>query len=195
MSTLSVVRRWLFAVLALGVAGTGTELLLIEHYEDPLQFVPLATIAIAARDRVARRRRRSAERSRAPGHDGAVSIRRGRRHVVSFSRRSGVPAGDRPGTEPLEIFSKVMRAKAPPVLASGVMVQLGLLGLVYAYRHPALNTELLLKEDEMIRKHSFALAVALAARDIGDDDPSAQVGKGLLDPNVAAEKELAGCRT
>ncbi len=47
MSTLSVVRRWLFAVLALGVAGTGTELLLIEHYEDPLQFVPLATIAIA----------------------------------------------------------------------------------------------------------------------------------------------------
>ena len=34
-----------------------------------------------------------------------------------------------------------MRAKAPPVLASGIMVQFGLLGLVYAYRHPALDTE------------------------------------------------------
>jgi hypothetical protein len=29
---------------------------------------------------------------------------------------------------------KVMRAKVPPALAPGVMVQLGLIGLVYTYR-------------------------------------------------------------
>ena len=37
----------LLAVLMLGVVGTGVELFLIEHYEDTLQLVPLATLAIA----------------------------------------------------------------------------------------------------------------------------------------------------
>ena len=32
-----------------------------------------------------------------------------------------------------DLIKKVMRAKAPPVLAPGVMLQLGLIGLVYAY--------------------------------------------------------------
>jgi hypothetical protein len=32
-----------------------------------------------------------------------------------------------------EMFWKVLRAKSPPALAPGVMVQLGLLGLIYAY--------------------------------------------------------------
>jgi hypothetical protein len=31
----------------------------------------------------------------------------------------------------------VMSAKTPPALAPGAMIQLGLLGLVYTYRHPA----------------------------------------------------------
>ena len=30
-------RRWLFWMLWLGVAGTATELVLLEHYEDPSQ--------------------------------------------------------------------------------------------------------------------------------------------------------------
>jgi hypothetical protein len=37
-----------------------------------------------------------------------------------------------------ELFKKVMHAKAPPAIAPGAMAQLGLLGLIYAYRHPAL---------------------------------------------------------
>jgi hypothetical protein len=39
------------------------------------------------------------------------------------------------------LFVKVVTAKAPPALAPGVMVQLGLLGLVYTYRHPALMVQ------------------------------------------------------
>ncbi|HYJ16246.1 MAG TPA: hypothetical protein VE170_12200 [Candidatus Limnocylindria bacterium] len=31
-------------------------------------------------------------------------------------------------------------AKAPPLLAPGSMVQLGLLGLAYTYKHPALKS-------------------------------------------------------
>ena len=36
-----------------------------------------------------------------------------------------------------DLFWKVMHMKAPPTLAPGVMVQIGLLGLVSTYRHPA----------------------------------------------------------
>jgi hypothetical protein len=36
------------------------------------------------------------------------------------------------------LFTKVMTAHAPPALAPGVMAQLGLLGLIYTYQHPAL---------------------------------------------------------
>jgi hypothetical protein len=39
------------------------------------------------------------------------------------------------------LFVKVVTAKAPPALAPGVMVQLGLLGLVYTYKHPALMVQ------------------------------------------------------
>ena len=38
------------------------------------------------------------------------------------------------------LFSRVLQAKAPPTLAPGVMAQLGLLGLVYTYRHPAVRS-------------------------------------------------------
>ena len=37
-----------------------------------------------------------------------------------------------PGMSKWELIKNVMRVKAPPVLAPGVMLQLGLLGLVYA---------------------------------------------------------------
>ena len=36
------------------------------------------------------------------------------------------------------LFVKVVTAKAPPALAPGPWWQLGLLGLLYTYRHPAL---------------------------------------------------------
>ena len=45
----------------------------------------------------------------------------------------------------------------------------------------------------MIRRHSFVPFIgALALVTLAMTTTSAQVGKGLLDPNVAAEKELAG---
>ena len=47
MNTLSVIRRWLLAVLALGLVGTSVELVLLEHYETAVQWVPLVAIALA----------------------------------------------------------------------------------------------------------------------------------------------------
>ena len=44
-----------------------------------------------------------------------------------------------PGLKGRALMWKVLAAKSPPALAPGVMAQLGLLGLAYAYRHPALR--------------------------------------------------------
>lgn len=140
MSTLAAIRRWLLAVLVLGLVGSGIELFLIEHYEDPLQLVPLASIAMALAVVIWHALK-----------GGALSIRALQVTMVLFlmAGTTGMWFHYRGGAEfqreidPAQsrwlVFQKVMRAKAPPVLASGVMVQLGLLGLVYAYRHPALD--------------------------------------------------------
>jgi hypothetical protein len=37
------------------------------------------------------------------------------------------------------LFRKAIVAKAPPALAPGAMTQLGLIGLAYTFRHPALG--------------------------------------------------------
>jgi hypothetical protein len=43
-------------------------------------------------------------------------------------------------SEPLwSLVTKVMQAQTPPVLAPGVMMQLGLIGIVYTLRHPLLG--------------------------------------------------------
>ena len=42
-----LLRRWVLAVLVLGLVGTVTELMLLEHYEQPLQLVPLVLIVAA----------------------------------------------------------------------------------------------------------------------------------------------------
>src|SRR6185436_18484013 len=47
MATLARLRKWLMAVLAVALAGTLVELLLLAHYEDPWQFVPLGLIVAA----------------------------------------------------------------------------------------------------------------------------------------------------
>ena len=43
-----------------------------------------------------------------------------------------------PGQSRWALVTKSLHAKAPPVLAPGLMVQVGLLGLLSTYRHPAL---------------------------------------------------------
>jgi hypothetical protein len=66
-------RRWVLGVLALGLAGTVTELVLLEHYEQPLQFVPLvlivAAVAAIAWQVIAQRCR---EPARGGDHHGAI---------------------------------------------------------------------------------------------------------------------------
>jgi hypothetical protein len=135
-------RRLLLLVLAAGLVGTGADLLLIEHYEDMWQAPPLALIGLAL-----------ALVAWFLARPAAVGwkIVLGFRVVMAAFVVAGVlgvflhASGNRefqteidPSLTGWPLLVKVMTAKAPPALAPGVMAQLGLLGLLYTYRHPAL---------------------------------------------------------
>ncbi len=136
---LATVRRLLLAVLALGLVGSGTELILLEHTEDSLQLVPLAVIAVAlvALGWLAVSSRRSSVRLFQLAMlslivSGAAGIVLHYRGNMEFQLEMDASLGG------LDLFAKVIVAKAPPALAPGTMAFFGLLGLVGVHRHPAL---------------------------------------------------------
>ena len=133
------IRRILLAIVVFGLVGTGIELLLLEHYEDSWQLVPLffigATLVVVATHVVS-------------GSAASVQVLRLMMCFLVVSGVAGIVLHYRGSMEfqlemdatqtGWQLFTKVIRAKAPPTLAPGVMAQLGLLGLLYTYRHPAL---------------------------------------------------------
>jgi hypothetical protein len=135
-------RRLLLALLVFGLLGLGTELLLLGHYEDSWQMVPLFFIFLAVLAIVAHV---------TSGTPGSLQVFRlvmaslivvGLIGVVLHYRGNLEFQVDMdPTATGWELFKKVVRAKAPPALAPGALAQLGLLGLIYAYRHPAFRED------------------------------------------------------
>jgi hypothetical protein len=126
-------RQWLFWVLVIGLMGLETELLLLEHYEEPWQFVPLVLIASAMAVLVWHARRPDAGSLRAMQVlmvlfvlAGFIGLALHFRGAAAFQRETDPAMGT------WDLVKKVMRTKAPPVLAPGVMLQLGLIGWAYA---------------------------------------------------------------
>jgi hypothetical protein len=135
-----VIRRFLLGIVVLGLAGTGIELVLLEHYLDSWQLVPLFFIGLTLAVIAAHGIRASA---------GTVRLLRVTMSFLIVAGAIGVALHFRGSLEfQLELdptqsgwalVTQVLHAKAPPTLAPGVMAQLGLLGLVYTYKHPALS--------------------------------------------------------
>jgi hypothetical protein len=135
------VRRMLLLILVLGLVGTGTELLLLEHFEDVWQTIPLALIAAGLLTLAAHGVSRRASTvmaiqvvmalCAASGAFGVVLHYRGN---AEFEREMSPSIGG------VELFAKSMMG-ATPALAPGTMTLLGLLGLVYTYRHPRLQPD------------------------------------------------------
>jgi len=134
-----ILRRGILALLALGAMGVITELILLEHYEEPAQFVPLALLALTLATIL--------------WHwiDGGRRSLRAFQVVMLFMVVAGTigiglhlrenvatELDLNPGSSGLAFWLEVVRGDLP-TLAPGTLVQFGLLGLLYAYRHPALN--------------------------------------------------------
>lgn len=135
----SPIRRLLLWIVLAGIVGLGLELVLLEHFEDRPQWIPLVLLAaglVAA---------------------GALAVRATRATVRAFQAVSvlfvaagalglwlhfdGNLAFEREDDPAASTGVLVRRAifGATPLLAPGALAQLGLVGLCIAYRHPALR--------------------------------------------------------
>jgi len=133
-------RRILLAILLIGVIGISAELLLLNHIEDASQWIPLALCGAAVLA--------SAVVAIAPTTatirlfqlvmllliiSGAVGI------YLHYGATTEFQLEMDPTLKGFALFKKAIVAKAPPALAPGAMTQLGLIGLAYTFRHPALG--------------------------------------------------------
>jgi hypothetical protein len=129
-----LLRRWVLGLLVLGLVGTVTELVLLSHYEQPMQLVPVVLIVIALAVVVWHVLRHDSASLYALQVVMALFVVAGFAGVVAhFNGSVEFQIDLNPEMSTWELIEKVMRAKAPPVLAPGMMLQFGLLGLAYAY--------------------------------------------------------------
>jgi hypothetical protein len=139
VETPSQIRRLLLGLVVLGVLAIGTDLLLLEHYENSWMLVPLFLIAVALAVVLWHVVDSGPASVRALQVTMATFVLVGLLGVFLHYRANLEFQLDMDATQSSwELFKKVMRAKAPPALAPAAMTQLGLLGLLYAFRHPAL---------------------------------------------------------
>lgn len=137
--TLHTVRRLLLLVLSIGLLGTAIDLLLLSHYEDVWQFIPLILLGVAL-----------AQVAALAVTDAAAAVKALRWTMALFVVAGAVGvylhySGNRefqheldPGLSGWALFTTIITAKAPPAMAPAAMIQLGLLGLIFTYRHPAI---------------------------------------------------------
>jgi hypothetical protein len=135
-STVGTLRGWLLTIFVLGAVGTGVELLLLGHTEGAWQWGPIVLLALSL-----------VVLGWRPVGRGATGLRLFQGTMAMFVLSSGFGLWFHyqvnrefelemyPSLQGLDLFSESITG-ATPTLAPGVMLQLGLLGLAYTYRHP-----------------------------------------------------------
>ena len=138
--TVRLLRRILLALVLLGIVGLIIELFLLEHTESALQWIPFGALAagLAATAAVAARPARGTVLSFRVVM--AIFVLAGVLGLVLHFRGNVEFELEREPLHGWTLFWEAIRG-ATPALAPGAMAQLGLLGLVYSYRHPALRRD------------------------------------------------------
>ena len=139
--TVAALRRLLLALVAVAALGLLVELLLLEHYESAWQYAPLVLLGGVLVTVVAVARRPSLASVRFFQAVMVLCVVAG--GVGVFLHLKGNVEFELEREPLLRGFALLWEAArgATPALAPGAMAQLGLLGLVYTYRHPALRRE------------------------------------------------------
>ena len=131
-------RRILLAVFLLGALGTLAELILLEHYEDWWQLLPLVLLGASPVAVVLLVLR-----------PGAASVRSFQMLMLLLVAAGGIGVYQHysgnvefelemyPSRGGFELIRESLQG-ATPALAPGAVAQLGLLGLAYCFRHPLL---------------------------------------------------------
>ena len=141
IDSLSLLRRGILALLAFGSVGLIGELILLEHYTERFQFVPLLLLSLTVISIVWHWMDGGKRSLRAFQVVMLLLIIAGSVGVfLHFGSNLEFERELNPDSAGLEFWIEVLRG-ATPTLAPGTLVQFGLLGLLYGYRHPALGAE------------------------------------------------------
>jgi hypothetical protein len=132
-------RRILMAILIVGIAGISTELLLLAHTEDIYMLIPLVLAAAGLVLAAVVALRPSAGALRLFQAVMLLFLASGLAGMwLHFQVNMEFQVEMDPALSGMALFRKAIVAKTPPALAPGAMIQLGLIGLAYTFRHPAL---------------------------------------------------------
>lgn len=136
-----VLRRIILAVFLLGVLGSSAELLLLGHDEDLKQFIPLVLFAAALGGLVWIAATGARVAFLAFRVTTVLFIAGGvLGSWLHFQANREFQLEVDPSLAGWALLTEALQAKSPPALAPGVMVQLGLLGLAWTFRHPRLES-------------------------------------------------------
>lgn len=139
-------RKALLALVFLGVIGLIVELLLLEHFESWTQWIPLVALGLGLATTLAVARAPRGTSMRAFQLMMAVFVVAGLLGLVLHLKGNVEWALERdPELGGWQLVWKALRG-ATPALAPGALAQLGLLGLAWSYRHPAMDSEHKAKE-------------------------------------------------
>lgn len=140
MESARLLRAFVLVALVVGLTGVAADLVVLKHFEDSWQLVPLALIGLAFTSIVWYLLGGGAPSLRLLQGVMTLFIAAGVTGVLLHYRGNLEFQLDiDPSQHGWDLFTKVIHAKAPPALAPGAMAQLGLLGLAYVFRHPALR--------------------------------------------------------
>ncbi len=134
-------RGMLLAIFLLGIISAAVELLLLGHTESPWQWVPLLLIMISLVALIFHAAARRAASVRVFQVIMILFILSGFAGIWQhYQARTEFKLETNPELSGIDLLWEAMRGAAvPPVLAPGMMIQMGLLGLAYTYRHPVLS--------------------------------------------------------
>jgi len=133
-------RTLLLGIFLIGASGIATELWLLGHYEELDQIIPLGLAAVGAVTIVAAKLKPSPVTVRLVQAVMTLMVLSGLLGVwFHYQATTEFQLEMDPSLRGWALFAKAIVAKAPPALAPGAMIQLGLIGLAYTFRHPAVS--------------------------------------------------------
>jgi predicted membrane channel-forming protein YqfA (hemolysin III family) len=136
MDTLSGLRRLLAVILLVGMSATTVELLLLRHVEDALQLVPVILLLAGIAGVIWHTSTRSPASATAVRLLMAMFVAAGLAGIyLHFAANVEFQKEIDPSLAGRALVWRALEATVPPALAPGVMLQLGLVGLAYTYRH------------------------------------------------------------
>jgi hypothetical protein len=138
-----IMRRLILALLFVGLFGMGAELLLLQHTGSVWELIPLVLMGLALVILTWHAiTKRPASVRAVQGIMGLFLIAGAADIALHYQSSLEFKLETNPSLSGWALFWAVVSAKTPPALAPSTMIQLGLLGLVYTYQHPASHAQI-----------------------------------------------------